>query len=79
MMHSMVLASCADREGVCSVSNPPHSHPRAFFKQFWEKPPGQNWAKMIDLTSKLEEINDIEHNKDSKTFPQNQTILDCII
>ena len=33
---------------------------------------------MIDLTSKLGEINDIEHNKGSKIYPQNQVILDCI-
>ena len=26
-----------------------------FFKQFWEKAPGQNWEKMIDLISKLGE------------------------
>ena len=29
---------------------------------------------MIDLTSKLGEINDIEHNKWSKIYPQNQVI-----
>ena len=34
---------------------------------------------MIDLTSKLGEINDIEHNKGSKIYPKNQVILDCII
>ena len=34
---------------------------------------------MIDLTSKVGEINDIEHNKGSKIYPQNQVILDCII
>ena len=34
---------------------------------------------MIDLTSKLEEINDIKHNKGSKVFPQNQAFLDCIM
>ena len=27
---------------------------------------------MIDLTSKLEEINDIEHNKGNKKYPQNE-------
>ena len=38
-------------------------------------------GKMIDLTSKLGEINDIEHtgNKCSKIYPQNQVILDCIM
>ena len=34
---------------------------------------------MIDLTSKLGEINDIEHKKGSKMYPQNQVILDCIM
>ena len=33
---------------------------------------------MIDLTSNLGEINDIEH-KGSKIYPQNQAILDCIM
>ena len=33
------------------------------FQQFWEKPPGQNWEKMIDFKSKLGEIHEIEHNK----------------
>ena len=42
---------------------------QGFFQQFWEKAPGQNWEKMIELTSKLGEINDIEHNKDSKIYP----------
>ena len=41
--------------------------------------PGQNWEKIIDLTSKLGEIKDIEHNKGSKICPQNQVILDCIM
>ena len=34
---------------------------------------------MIDLTAKLGEINDIEHNKGSKMYPQNQVILDFIM
>ena len=33
---------------------------------------------MIDLTSKLGEINDIEHNKGSKIYPKNQVILDLL-
>ena len=49
------------------------------FQQFWEKAPGQNREKIIDLPSKLGEINDIEHNKGSKIYPQNQVILDCIM
>ena len=34
---------------------------------------------MIDLTSKLGEINNIVHYKGSKIYPQNQVILDCIM
>ena len=52
---------------------------RSLFQQFWEKVPGQNWEKMINLTSKLGEINDIEHYKGSKIYLQNQVILDCIM
>ena len=52
---------------------------QGFFQQFREKAPGQNWEKMIDLTSKLGEINDIEHNKGSKIYLQSQVILDCIL
>ena len=52
---------------------------QGLFQQFWEKAPGQNWEKMIDLTSKLGEINGIEHNKGSKIYPQNQVISDCIM
>ena len=40
-----------------------------------EKAPGQNWEKMINLTSKLGEIYDIEHNKGSEIYPQNQVIF----
>ena len=52
---------------------------QGFFQQFWEKAPGQIWEKMINFTAKLREINDIEHNKGSKIYPQNQVILDCIM
>ena len=52
---------------------------QGFFQQFWEKAPGQNWEKIIDLTSILGEINDIEHNKGSKIYPQNQVILHFIM
>ena len=34
---------------------------------------------MIELTAKLGEINDIEQNKGSKIYPQNQVILDYIM
>ena len=52
---------------------------QGFFQQFWEKAPGQNWEKIIDLISKLGEINNIEHNKGSKIYPQNKVILCCIM
>ena len=52
---------------------------QGFFQQFWKKAPGQNWEKMIDLTSKLGEINDIEHYKGSKIYLQNQVILEYIM
>ena len=39
---------------------------QGLFQQFWEKAPVQIWEKMIDLTSKLGEINEIEHYKGSK-------------
>ena len=32
------------------------------------KASGQNWIKMINITAKLGEINDIEHNKGSKNI-----------
>ena len=50
---------------------------QGFFQQFGEKAPSRNWEKKIDLTAKLGEINDIEHNKGSKIYPQNSVILDC--
>ena len=49
------------------------------FQQFWEKAPGHNWEKIIDLTSKFGEIIKIEHKKGSKIYPQHQVILDCIM
>ena len=42
---------------------------QGFFQQFQGKAPGQNWEKMINLTSKLGEINNIvmiEHYKGAK-------------
>ena len=43
------------------------------------KGPWPKLGKMIDLTATLGEINDIEHSKGSKIYPQNQVILDCIM
>ena len=52
---------------------------QGFLQQFCEKAPGQNWGKMIYLTSKLGEINCIEHYKGSKICHQNQGILDIVL
>ena len=43
------------------------------------KGPWPKLGKMIVLTSKLGEVNDMEHKKGSKIYPQNQVILDCIM
>ena len=43
------------------------------------KGPWPKLGKMINLTSKLGEINDIEHYKSKIYYPQNQVILDCIM
>ena len=40
------------------------------------KCPWPKLGKMLDFTTKLGEINYIEHNKGSKIYPQNQVILD---
>ena len=43
------------------------------------KGPWPKLGKMTDLASKLGKINNIEHNKGSKIYPQNQVILDCFM
>ena len=55
--------------GVGSVGN--RVSGQGFFLHFWEKAPGQNWEKIFDLTSKLGEINNIDHNKGSKIYSLN--------
>ena len=52
---------------------------QSFYSAIWGKGPRPKYEKKIILTSKLGEINDIEHNKGSKIYPQNQVILDCIM
>ena len=42
------------------------------------KGPWPKLGKMIDLTSKLGEINNIEHNKGSKIYSRNQVILKAL-
>ena len=54
-------------------------HCSASSSNFGKRPLVKIGEKMIDLTSKLGKITDIEHNKGSKMYPQNQVILDCII
>ena len=51
---------------------------RAFSSNFWKRPK-LGKKKSTFKTSKLGEIDDIEHNKGSKIYPQNQVILDCTI
>ena len=41
--------------------------------QFWEKDPGQNLEKMIDLTSKLGEINMIYSQYKVRAIPEKST------
>ena len=43
------------------------------------KGPWPKLGKNDHFTAKLGEINNIEHNKGSKIYPQNQVILDCIM
>ena len=50
-----------------------------FCSNFGKRPLAKFGKKMIDSTSKLGETNDVEHNKGSKIYPQNQVILDCIM
>ena len=52
---------------------------RAFSSNFGKRPLTKIGNKMIDYTSKLGEINDIEHNKGIKIYPQNKVILDSIM
>ena len=52
---------------------------RAFSSNFGKRPLAKIGKKIIDLTSKLGEIKDIEHYKGSKIYTQNQVILDCIM
>ena len=47
------------------------------YPAIWEKAPGHNWEKIIDLMSKLGKIIDIKHNYGSKIYPKNQLILHC--
>ena len=49
------------------------------FPAIFEKGPWPKLGKMIDLTPKLGEMNDIEHNKGSKKYPQIQVLLDFIM
>ena len=57
-----------------------HLYFRAFSSNFEKRPLAKFEKKMINLTSKLGEINNTEqHNKGSKIYPQNKVILDCIM
>ena len=60
------LHICPDLPEPSLLTYPKYYMKQGFLQQFWERAPGKKWEKMIDLTSKLGEINDIEHNKGSK-------------
>ena len=76
----MTLSIQYEQSGGFQQSQPMNTiRAQGLFQQFWEKAPGQNWGKKIDLTSKLGEINDTEHYKSSKIYTKNQFILDCIM
>ena len=66
----------APPETLCCVL---HQDTSELFPAILGKGPWPKLGKMIDLTSKLEEINDIEHNKGSKIYCRNQVDLDCIM
>ena len=77
MMHNGCLdLSCEGRNAVSFLDLQKRL---SYFRQFWEKAPGQNREKMIDLTAELGEINDIEHYKGRKIYHLIQVILDCIM
>ena len=52
---------------------------RAFSSNFGKWPLAKVGEKNDRLYIKIGRINDIEHNKDSKIYPQKQDILDCIM
>ena len=60
----------------CSFTDPDKA---GLFQAILWKCPWPKLEKMIDLKAKFGEINDIEHNKGSKIYPQNQAVLDCIM
>ena len=55
-----------------------HIEGRAFSSNFGKRPLAKI-GKNDQLHPKLGEINNIEHNKGSKMYPQNQVILDCVM
>ena len=81
LYHTCTLYTFDDIVCVCLMKPADHFiHTlQGFFQQFWEKAPGQNLEKIIDLTSNLGEIYDRTYNKGSKIYSQNQVILDCIM
>ena len=72
-----LLWICLDKVSIQSGDN--YNNRAGLFPAIWEKASGQYWEKMTNFTSKLEEINGIEHNKGSKIYPKNRVILDCIM
>ena len=61
-------------EGTC-ISQSELKQAAGVFPAILGKGPWPKLGKMIDLTAKLGENNDIEHKKGSKLYPQNQVIF----
>ena len=76
LLWSKVLDHCGGMSIYPVYSETPKS---GLFPTILGKGPWPKLGKMIDLTAKLGEINDKEHKKGSKIYPQNQVILDCIM
>ena len=74
--HNFVRKGGSLVQGIlCKHANITGLFPAILAKGPWSK----LGEKMTNLTAKVGEINDIEHNKGSKIYPQNQVILDCIM
>ena len=59
------------------ITNPTNN--LGLFPAILGKSPWPKFGKNYPLNIKLGEINNKEHNKGSKIFPQNQVILDCFM
>ena len=73
LLHKKILCTLSSLHTVIVQAS--MSSARALSSNFGKtQAPGQNWEKILHLTSKLGKINDINHNNRSKNYPQNQVI-----